>query len=95
MSLIPLCTLGEVVGVDAAKLAVWRARAEKARKGLADRYRALYSDYRLRAAVAPVAPETLAVLDAMVALGLDDNPFHQWALREKERAAKPQKEDAK
>ena len=59
----------------------------EARKALAKRYRDLYSDYRMRAAVAPDAAETLAVLDAMVALGLEDNPYHQWALREKERVA--------
>ena len=39
----------------------------------------------MRAAVSPDAPETLLVLDDMVALGLEDNPFHQWALREKVR----------
>ena len=39
----------------------------------------------MRAAVAPGAPETLAILDAMLALGLEDNSFHQWALREKMR----------
>ena len=39
----------------------------------------------MRAAVAPDAAETLAVLDAMIALGLEENHFHQWALREKER----------
>ena len=57
----------------------------RTRKELSRRYREMYSDYRMRSAVAPDAPETLAVLDAMVALGLTDNSYHQWALREKAR----------
>ena len=85
VSLIRLCALGEAVGLDNAKLVEWRERAAAARKGLARQYREKYSDYRMRAAVAPGAPETLAVLDEMIAFGLDDNPFHQWALREKAR----------
>ena len=93
VALIRLCTLGEAVGVADDKLAEWRARAAKARQELAKRYRDLYSDYRMRAAVAPDAAETLAVLDAMVALGLEDNPYHQWALREKERVATKKQEE--
>ena len=85
VELINLCALGEAVGVDNASLAKWRARAADARKELFRKYREMYSDYRMRAAVAPDAPETLAVLDAMIALGLEENHFHQWALREKER----------
>ena len=85
VSLIHLCALGEAVGVDNARLAQWQARATAARKELARQYREKYSDYRMRAAVAPAAPETLAVLDEMIALGLEDNSFHQWALREKAR----------
>ena len=46
------------------------------------------------AAVAPGAKDTLAVLDEMVALGLEDNPFHQWALREKERVVAKKQEAA-
>lgn len=84
-SLIRLCALGETVGIDPAKLAEWTARAAEARKGIAAKYRELYSDYRMRAAVAPSSPETLAILDAMIALGLEDNTFHQWAVREKQR----------
>ena len=85
VSLIHLCALGEAVGVDNARLAQWQARAADARKELARQYREKYSDYRMRAAVAPAAPETLAVLDEMITLGLEDNSFHQWALREKAR----------
>jgi hypothetical protein len=85
VSLIRLCALGEAVGVDNARLAQWQARATAARKELARQYREKYSDYRMRAAVAPAAPETLAVLDEMITLGLEDNSFHQWALREKDR----------
>lgn len=85
VALIGLCSLGETVGLDAGILSKWRARAAAARKELFRKYREMYSDYRMRSAVAPGAPETLAVLDAMVALGLEENPFHQWALREKVR----------
>ncbi len=85
VELIHLCALGEAVGVDNASIAKWRARAADARKELFRKYREMYSDYRMRAAVAPGAPETLAVLDEMIALGLEENPFHQWALREKQR----------
>ena len=87
VSLIRLCALGEAVGVDNAKLATWRDRAAAARNELSRQYREKYSDYRMRAAVAPGAPETLAVLDEMIALGLEDNSFHQWALREKARVS--------
>ena len=83
--LIRLCALGEALGIDNSKLSQWRNRADAARKELARQYREKYSDYRMRAAVAPGAPETLAVLDEMIALGLADNSFHQWALREKDR----------
>lgn len=87
VSLIHLCALGDAVGVDEGTLAEWHTRAEETRKALSERYRDLYADYRLRSAVAPDAPETLAVLDEMLATGLEDNPFHQWALREKDRVA--------
>ena len=93
VALIRLCALGETLGVADDKLAEWRARAAKARQELAKRYRDMYSDYRMRAAVAPDAAETLAVLDDMVALGLEDNPYHQWALREKERVATKKQEE--
>ena len=104
ISLIHLCALGEAVGVEEETLAEWRDRATATRKELAERYGELYADYRLRAAVAPDAPETLAVLDAMLETGLADNPFHQWALREKARVAskleggegeQPQQEEGK
>lgn len=87
VSLIHLCAIGESVGVDADTLAAWRAREAETRKALSDHYRDLYADYRLRAAVAPDDPETLAVLDDMLAPGLEDDPYHQWALREKERVS--------
>ena len=93
VSLIRLCALGEAVGVENSKLAAWRDRAAVARKNLARLYREKYSDYRMRAAVAPGAPETLAVLDEMIALGLEDNSFHQWALREKERVRSKKDEE--
>ena len=95
VAIIRLCALGEAVGVADDKLAEWRARAAEARKALAKRYRDLYSDYRMRAAVAPDAAETLAVLDDMEALGLEDNAYHQWALREKERVATKKEERQK
>ena len=95
VSLIRLCELGEAVGVDNAKLAEWRNRAAEARKVLSRQYREMYSDYRIRAAVAPDAPETRAVLDAMIALGLTDNSFHQWAEREKERVTGKKTGEAK
>ncbi len=86
-TLVNLCSLGETVGVAPAKLDEWRARAVEIRRNIFAQYRELYSDYRMRAAVAPDAPETLAVLDDMIALGLDENRFHKWALREKARVA--------
>ena len=92
VALIRLSALGEAVGMADEKLAEWRARAAAARKALAKRYRDMYSDYRMRAAVAPDAPDTLVVLDNMIALGLEDNPYHQWALREKERVATQKQE---
>jgi hypothetical protein len=85
VELIHLSSLGEAVGVEDAQLAKWRARAASARRDMSKTYRDKYSDYRMRAAVAPDAPETLAVLDDMIALGLEDNSYHQWALREKAR----------
>ena len=48
----------------------------------------------MRAAVAPGAKETLAILDEMIALGLSDNSFHQWALREKARVAGKKSDEA-
>ena len=93
VSLIRLCALGEAVGVENAQLAEWRARAAAARKELSRQYRELYSDYRMRSAVAPGAPETLSILDAMLALGLEDNSFHQWALREKARVQSKKDEE--
>lgn len=95
VALISLCDLGEAVGMEDSAIGDWRRRAEAARKELAVRYRTLYSDYRMKAAVAPAAPETLAVLDQMIKLGLVENPFHQWALREKERVSAPAKEESK
>ena len=95
VSLIALCDLGEAVGIEESAIGDWRRRAEAARKQLAARYRTLYSDYRMKAAVAPAAPETLAVLDEMIALGLSENTFHKWALREKERVSAPAKEESK
>lgn len=95
VSLIYLCDLGEAVGMDESSIGDWRRRAEIARKELAARYRTLYSDYRMKSAVAPGAPETLAVLDEMIALGLAENTFHKWALREKERVTAPAKEESK
>ena len=95
VSLIYLCDLGEAVGMDESSIGDWRRRAEIARKELAVRYRTLYSDYRMKSAVAPGAPETLAVLDEMIALGLAENTFHKWALREKERVTAPAKEESK
>ena len=94
VSLIRLCELGEAVGVDNAKLAEWRKRAAEARKDISAQYREKYSDYRMRAAVAPGAKETLAVLDEMIALGLEDNSFHQWALREKARVTSKNSDDS-
>ena len=85
VELIRLSLLGEAVGVENDELAKWRARAAAARRELSKRYRELYSDYRMRSAVAPDTSGTLAVLDEMIALGLEDNPYHQWALREKVR----------
>nr|MCR5839752.1 hypothetical protein [Kiritimatiellia bacterium] len=95
VALISLCDLGEAVGMEDSAIGDWRRRAEAARKELAVRYRTLYSDYRMKAAVAPAAPETLAVLDQMIKLGFVENPFHQWALREKERVSAPAKEESK
>ena len=94
VTLIRLCELGEAVGVDNAKLAEWRKRAAEARRDISAQYREKYSDYRMRAAVAPGAKETLAVLDEMIALGLSDNSFHQWALREKARVASKKSDEA-
>ena len=92
--LVRLCDLGEAVGVDDSVLADWKRRAAAARKKLAARYRALYGDYRARAAVAPGASETLAVLDRMLEIGLEDNAFHQWAERERARVTAPAAENA-
>ena len=85
--LVRLCDIGEAVGIDDAVLKEWKHRAAVARKRLAAQYRALYGDYRARAAVAPGAPETLEILDKMLAIGLEDNPFHQWAERERVRVS--------
>lgn len=85
VALVNLVSLGEAVGVDPELLGKWSERAKEARKNLVARYHELYSDYRMRSAVAPDDPATLAVLDEMIAMGLEDNTYHQWALRERER----------
>lgn len=90
--LICMCDLGEAVGIEEGVLKEWKRRATVARKKLAAQYRALYGDYRARAAVAPGAPETLEVLDKMLAIGFEDNPFHQWAERERVRVSTPSAE---
>ena len=95
VSLIHLCATGEAVGVPEDTLAEWRTREAETRRELSDRYRELYAAYRLRAAVAPDAPDTLALLDEMLETGLEDNPFHQWALREKKRVAAKHEEEGK
>ncbi len=86
-ALVRLIELGEAIGVDASRLAKWRDRAAAARKEISAKYRSLYSEYRLRAAVSPGAPETMAVLDEMLKLGVKDNQFHKWAVREVERTS--------
>ena len=86
-ALIKLLEIGEAIGVDDSRLAKWRDRAAAARKEISAKYRSLYSEYRLRAAVSPGAPETVAVLDEMLKLGVCDNPFHKWAVREVERTS--------
>ena len=86
-TLVNLCSLGEAVGVENAKLAEWRSRAVEIRRELLAKYREKYSEYRLRSTVSPGAPETLAILDDMIAIGLEENQFHKWALRERERVA--------
>ena len=85
--LVKFIEIGEMIGVDDAWLAKWRGRAAAARKEISAKYRSLYSEYRLRAAVSPGAPETRAVLDEMLKLGVKDNPFHKWAVREVERTS--------
>ena len=92
--LVRLCDIGEAVGIDDEVLKDWKHRAVVARKRLAAQYRSLYGDYRARAAVAPGAPETLAVLDRMLEIGLEDNAFHQWAERERVRVTAPPQEGA-
>ena len=87
--LVRLCDLGEAVGIGDDILKEWKHRAAAARKRLAAQYRSLYGDYRARAAVAPGAPETLEILDRMLAIGLEDNAFHQWAERERARVTAP------
>ena len=91
-TLVGLCSLGETVGVENARLAEWRRRAGEIRGELQAKYRELYSEYRMRSAVSPGAAETLAVLDDMIAIGLVENQFHKWALREKERVTAGRKE---
>ena len=49
----------------------------------------------LRSTVSPGDPETLAILDDMIAIGLDENQFHKWALREKERVTGRKGDDGK
>lgn len=85
VELIKLCELGDQLGLDEKMIGDWRKRAKDAKVVLGKKYRELYSDYRARAAVAPDAPETLAILDEMISIGLTDNRFHLWAEREKER----------
>lgn len=95
VELIQMCDLGEAVEVEEGLLKEWKRRASVARKKLAVQYRELYGDYRARAAVAPGAPETLEVLDKMLAIGLVDHPFHQWAEREYARVHASPSENGK
>ena len=87
VGLVRLVAVGEAIGMAEEDLAEWRETAAASRRELSARYRELYSEYRMRSAVSPDAPETLSVLDEMVALGLEDNAYHKWALREQERVA--------
>lgn len=86
-ALVSLCSLGETIGVEESKLAGWRRKAEGIRRELQAKYRKMYSDYRMLTAVSPDSPEAIGILDGMIALGLRENQFHKWALREKERLA--------
>ncbi len=92
-TLVRILEIGEAVGVADEKLAEWRERALAVRKAISEKYRELYAEYRLRTAVSPCDPETLAVLDKMVSLGMPDNQFHKWALREIERIKDAKKND--
>ena len=92
LALMRILDIGETVGVAEEKLAEWRGRATAARNAISEKYRRLYADYRLRAAVAPDARETLAVLDEMLSLGMPDNQFHMWAVREKEKVRSKKEE---
>ena len=90
-ALVRILDIGEAVGIAEDKLVEWRVRATAARKAISDKYRRLYADYRLRAAVAPGAPETRAVLDEILALGIPENQFHKWAVREIESIGEEKK----
>ena len=94
-TLVNLSSLGEAIGVENAKLAEWRSRAAELRRELLAKYREKYSEYRLRSTVSPGDPEALAILDDMIAIGLEENQFHKWALREKERMTGKKGEDGK
>ncbi len=87
VELVNLCSLGETIGINDAKLADWRKRVDDVRRDLYARYRKMYSDYRMLCAVSPESPDAVKILDSMIALGLEDNQFHKWALREKERVS--------
>ena len=92
-ALVRILDIGEAVGIAEEKLAEWRSRATAARKAISEKYRKLYADYRLRSAVAPGAPETRAVLDEMLSLGIPENQFHMWAVRESERIGNGKKKE--
>ncbi len=80
-----LCDLGASVGVDASKLSRWSSAADAARKVVLDKCRDMYSEYRMRSAQSRRAPETLALLDRIIAQGLEDSSYYKWAVRERER----------
>ena len=93
--LVNLCSLGETIGIEDDKLADWRKRVEDVRRGLYAQYRKMYSDYRMLSAVSPESPDAVKILDGMIALGLEENQFHKWALREKERITAKNEEENK
>lgn len=92
VDLARLRDLGAAVGVDSDKLSEWSAAEVRARKEILAKCRELYTEYRTRAAQSRRSPETLSVLDDIIALGLKDSTYYTWAVRERVRLEETKEE---
>lgn len=88
----PLCNLAENVGVDEAKVKVWREKARRVNRALDAWYREKYQAYRLTVGNDPA--EADKILNEMLSVGGGNGAFGKWARKEKD-SREAEKETAK